>query len=480
MDNYYKRKRNIRDIAINITNLCKQQVIGQQKIQGLLGDVVSMLDESLESSNLFSIANKDTEDAIFQPKNIIICLVMRKTANSLEKKLKKFAFYLIRSLNIEQKQLDSRNTTMRGYFYEKSSQKLPMFKLKRKQNEKLNNLKDILNAHITVNVKLSKRKYFLQWLQNLKNLNCEQIKKIIAFTDILNKLFSNFFQDFQIKIKNLYEKSCIFKRISDNIANKIKKKSINYIHKVISKKVLSISSVDYYQFVKPCNIFPVYIEDNSIKNYGIIKIFNALVRVSLKLKAFGLILIEKHSFKCLKCKLLEKILNKIQRSRNFANKFYGFQAILHYGYLIIKKRKYIKCMIMMLRTIKTTMNRRLFFSFQAIKAKRSKKNCISIKNLQIFEKKIVFFFKKYYKIKKFEIFSLIKSINSQFVYLDHIQELSETIKKVVNNHLYKEKFQFFRHLKIVSLRSKKKAFALRNLAIISIKVHNKKLYSSFM
>ena len=88
MDNYYKRKRNIRDIAINITNLCKQQVIGQQKIQGLLGDVVSMLDESLESSNLFSIANKDTEDAIFQPKNIIICLVMRKTANSLETKLK--------------------------------------------------------------------------------------------------------------------------------------------------------------------------------------------------------------------------------------------------------------------------------------------------------------------------------------------------------------------------------------------------------
>ena len=105
----------VRNTALNVSNICEQQIFSQKKIQDLVADVVSILKESDDPEDILSETVNCSGSEYFQPRTLVLYLTLRKLSLNSLQKCKKFAFYLIRSLFVERQLLDKKQCKNRKW-----------------------------------------------------------------------------------------------------------------------------------------------------------------------------------------------------------------------------------------------------------------------------------------------------------------------------------------------------------------------------
>lgn len=195
MEKFYKERANIKKAALSLSELCGQQIISQNRAQSFIKEIINLIDLTLTPDEAIKIAEKlDRTYYSFVPKHVIICLSLKKFFNHLIQRHKKFAFYLIRSLAIEQK-------IKRSKFQQKHL-------IKKQQNNKT------LDIFVLKKQKIKVKILFSYW--NKKTLKNQHIKKkfIEIFNRKINWLFSKIFKDKVFKTETYRKKYAKFLEIA--------------------------------------------------------------------------------------------------------------------------------------------------------------------------------------------------------------------------------------------------------------------------
>ncbi|OMJ90526.1 hypothetical protein SteCoe_7115 [Stentor coeruleus] len=338
----------------------------------------------------------------YQPKDLIICLTLRKITQSIWTKEKKFTFYLIRSLFIESKRIPmiKKVKTHRRIATGEPRGKSPIQIFKKRKNE------DLVRIFRNLKGKYLKKKIIFRWFKHIKlqkirkkeklefckmvfmrslvkiwkqfrknsQIEWEKKKSLIRFVKILKKHYTSAFKETWITIKNLKHQDFISKervyihkpkilptiaikgKVSDVTTQTIKKdpkkifnpkKNLNknryqYIHIGPIMRVI-LNNIYKTKSQAFCIIKDTYRSQKLLKmNFLLCSLCNSF-SLSLKYSAYTLLKTLYLNIKLIEnTRILASSLNNILIHYKYLYKFHAFHKILSHSWTRVRISKISK------------------------------------------------------------------------------------------------------------------------------------------
>jgi hypothetical protein len=125
-------------LVLELIKFNQEQIQGQIQVKKRLIDLISLIDSTLTNEEAQSVASSILNSPKSCPysKNIILCLTLRKIITSKREQLKKFSFFMIRSILAQTKKNSLKAGFIKGKKYKKFIMRRKKLKLETRLQQK--------------------------------------------------------------------------------------------------------------------------------------------------------------------------------------------------------------------------------------------------------------------------------------------------------------------------------------------------------
>ena len=250
MNDLASRDPNIKIKVLELIKFNQKQILGHQKLEKKLSDLISLVDSSLSTEEAQNLANciiNSPKNGSYS-RNLIFCLTMRKIAIMKRESLKKFGFFMIRGVLTQTHRKTSRTSIMT--------------KGRRYKNFILSRKKLLIEQRICAKDKMMLAKYVKDWKKIIDFYKNKFSKDLIEdlFKKILKVILAIFFYKAKLLCARSKAKESILILISSIksiLAHNFKTSKISTFHTFKILYLKSRHKRSLFPFHKALKIFRI-------------------------------------------------------------------------------------------------------------------------------------------------------------------------------------------------------------------------------